>query len=261
MTPFAPKVSRSIGLVLGLAACLAARAEQAAQPDAPAAAAPPGPVAAADSGAYPLSAYAAIGSSVEQSGHFAELGWNDAQLSAFLDGVRAAFQGKGYPMDDASQKLTAEMSRRIGEIVARAQQQGTETLEQKRQFAKFFKEMRMSLGLQVADSGLAYSVQTGRNGIRPRPGDTIIITCEARLAGGSAVLPQLSAERIKVKMDGMMPGLMEGLQMMTVGSRAVFLLPPALSFGQGTWPDGVERGSLLVYSIMLHDVVSAGTKP
>src|ERR1035438_4308718 len=95
------------------------------------------------------------------------------------------------------------MSRRIGEIVARAQQQETETLEQKKQFETYFKEMRKSLGLQVADSGLGYSVQPGRNGIRPRPGDTIVITCEARAAGAAARLPQLSAERIKVKMDGM----------------------------------------------------------
>jgi FKBP-type peptidyl-prolyl cis-trans isomerase FkpA len=249
MKPSAFRVLIGAAVALGLAALQAGGAEPA----------PPG--APADAAAFPLSAYAAIGSSVEQSGHFAELGWNDAQLAAFIDGLRAAFHGKGYPMDDASLRLTAEMSRQIGEIVARAQQQAAAGPEQKKQFEKYFKEMRRTLGMQVSDSGLGYSVEPGRNGIRPRPGDTIVITCEARAAGTSTPLQQLSAPNLRVKLDGMLPGLMEGIQMMSVGSRGVFALPPALSFGNGQWPEGVESGTLLVYSITLHDVISAGAKP
>jgi hypothetical protein len=43
--------------------------------------------------------------------------------------------------------------------------------------------------------------------------------------------------------------------MMTRDSRAVFVLPPALSFGDGDWPPGVERGSPIVYQVTLHDVI------
>ena len=171
------------------------------------------------------------------------------------------FRGNGYPMDDASRQLTEEMGRRMAEIVARARPLGVVTPEQKGKLEMRFKELRRRFGLQVSESGLGYNVEPGRNGIRPRPGDTVIITCDARAADGTTRLPQLSTERIRAKMDGMMPGLIEGLQMMTVGSHAIFVVPPALSFGQGQWPDGVERAAPLVYSITLHDVVSAGTQP
>jgi FKBP-type peptidyl-prolyl cis-trans isomerase len=210
---------------------------------------------------FPLSAYSAFGSSLAQTGHFAELGWSEAQFNAFLDGIRAAFKGNGYPMDDSSRKLASELSRRIGEIVTRERQMAASAPDAKRELDKYFREMQKRLGLQVSDSGLEYIVQPGRNGIRPRPGDTIVFTCVATAADGSTKLPQLSSERIRVKMEGMLPGLMEGLQMMTVDSHGIFVLPASLSFGAGPWPEGVDRGSPLVYWITLHDVIAAGSGP
>lgn len=212
--------------------------------------------------AFPLSAYSAFGSSLARTGHFAELGWADAQFDALLDGMLAAFHDKVVPMDASSQQLAAQTSRRIKEIMARARQEADGTLDQKGRLARYFKVMRKRLELQISDSGLGYNVEPAdRNGVRPRPGDTIILTCHAAAADGVTKLPQLSAERIRVKMEGMLPGLMEGLQMMTVDSSAVFVLPPSLSFGAGAWPDGVERGSPLVYTITLNDVISAGAQP
>lgn len=164
-------------------------------------------------------------------------------------------------MDDESRQLAAEMGRRMGEIAARERQQAAGPSDPKARLARYFKDMGRRLSLQVSDSGLGYNVQPGGNGIRPRPGDTIVFTCNATAADGATKLPQLSSERIRVKMEGMLPGLMEGLQMMTGGSHAVFVLPPSLSFGQGPWPDGVERGSPLVFWITLHEVIGAGKQP
>ncbi len=252
------------GLIWGLMLALAPAAFGADPPPSAGASDPAGaavqPSAAAAMPAFPLSAYSAFGSSLAQTGHFAQLGWSEAQFNAFLDGIRAAFQGKGYPMDDSSRQLTLEMSRRIGEIAARERQQAAGAPDAKGQLEQYFREMQKRLGLQVSDSGLGYNVQPGRNGIRPRPGDIIVFTCNATAADGTTKLPQLSSENIRVKMDGMLPGLMEGLQMMTVGSHAIFVVPPALSFGQGPWPEGVERGSPLVYWITLNDVIAAGAR-
>jgi|CZKI01.1.fsa_nt_gi FKBP-type peptidyl-prolyl cis-trans isomerase len=212
--------------------------------------------------AFPLTTFSAFGTSLAQTGHFAELGWSEEQFNAFLDGMRAAFQGKGYPMDPAAQRFAFEMSRRIGDVVAREKRQAVVWIpNQKGQAGKYFKEMQKRLSLQVADSGLGYNVQPGQNGIRPRPGDTIVLTCHATAANGVTKLAQLSCERLQIKMEGMLPGLMEGLRMMTVGSQAVFVLPPNLTFSDGQWPEGVERDSPLVYWVTLHNVFAAETQP
>lgn len=165
-------------------------------------------------------------------------------------------------MDAASQRLAAETSQRIAEIAERAMREAIEPLDQKGRLARYFKAMGKKLELQISSSGLGYNVEPAdRNGVRPRPGDTIVLSCSVRAANNVTKLPQLSAERIRVKMEGMLPGLMEGLQMMTVGCQAVFVLPPSLSFGSGSWPDGVERDSPLVYTITLNEVITEGAQP
>src|ERR1039457_7556188 len=40
--------------------------------------------------AFPLTTFSAFGTSLAQTGHFAELGWSEEQFNAFLDGMRAA---------------------------------------------------------------------------------------------------------------------------------------------------------------------------
>jgi len=68
----------------------------------------------------------------------------------------------------------------------------------------------------------------------------------------------MSGERIHMKMENLLPGLMEGLQMMTIDASAVFVLPPNLSFGNNPWPDGVQRGAPIIVTVTLYDVVAAG---
>ncbi|HZZ17900.1 MAG TPA: FKBP-type peptidyl-prolyl cis-trans isomerase [Opitutaceae bacterium] len=241
-----------IGIIGRVLACsagllLAARAEsQQATPAAPT----PAPV-------YPLTAYSSFGSSLALSGHFADLGWSEEQVNAFLQGFKSAVQGKAVPMDDSARQLAADMGKRISEITASGQLQEAEAADPKVRLKTYFREMGKRLGLQVSDDGLGYNVQAGRNGIRPRMGDTVVFTVKATQADGATTIPVLSAEHLKVKFSGMMPALMEGLQMMTVGSHAVFVIPPALSFGDGQWPDGVPQGSPLVYWVTLEDVAAA----
>lgn len=217
------------------------------------------PPAAPAPGAYPLSAYAAFGSTLVQSGHLGELGWNEAQFNAFLEGMRASFQGKAPPMDDAARQFAGEMGRRIQAIVAgqTAPAAAAAPVDPQARLARYFREMQKQLKLQISDSGLGYNVTTSSSGVRPRPGDTVVVTVQATAADGVTKLPQLSAERIRARLGGMMPGLVEGLQMMTVGAHAIFVIPPALSFGGGAWPVGVEPGSPLIYAVTLLDVTPA----
>ena len=101
---------------------------------------------------FPLSAYSAFGSSLAYSAHFAQLGWSEAELGAFLEGLRAAVLGTPYPMDDTARKLAAEMGRRIAEAAALAAQQASGPADPKARLARYFKGMRGRLGLQISDS-------------------------------------------------------------------------------------------------------------
>ena len=211
-------------------------------------------------GNFPLSAYAAMGSSFIQSSRLSELDWSEEQVTAFLDGIRASFQGKGYAVDETIQRMIGVMTERLREIEKRKQHEAVAKLAEPGQMAQYMKTMRKRLGLQLSDSGLAYSIVSGQQGIRPRLGDTVVVSCDARAADATTKLPQLSNDHVRVKLEALLPGFMEAFQMMTIDSTAILLLPPELSFGTGEWPKGMERGQPLMFRVTLHDVISAESK-
>ena len=210
---------------------------------------------------FPLTAFASIGSSYVQGSHLSELGWNEAQIAAFVDGVHAALQGKAYAFDNMAQAMGAEMARRLQEIEMRKKQQVVEAFGQPGQLEKYLKEMRKRYSMQQSDSGLLYHIQPGQPGARPRPGDTVVVSCVALAADGTTKLPQLSNDHVRVKLADILPGFMEGLQMMTVDSQAKFVLPPELSFGAHEWPVGVDRGTPLLFFVTLHELIGAEAAP
>jgi len=209
-------------------------------------------------GDYPLKAYSAFGSSVGLGGHFGELGWTQDQFDAFIEGMRSAFKGKAYEVEDTARQLAAEMGRKISAIEAGAAVPAPAPAFDPSKLVAYMKDASQRYHLQLSDSGLGYNVSAGRNGIRPRPGDTVIISCSATAYDGTTKLPQLSSARVRSKLDQMFLGLREGLQMMTVGSHALFVLPPALTYGHGQWPEGVSPGSPIIFEVTLLDVVPAG---
>jgi FKBP-type peptidyl-prolyl cis-trans isomerase len=208
-------------------------------------------------GDFPLTAYSAFGSSVGLGGHFGELGWTQDQFDAFAEGMRSAFKGKPYEVDDSARELAAEMGQKIKQIEAGTAEPPPAQAFDPSKLVPYMRDAAKRFHIQLSDSGLGYNVSAGQNGIRPRLGDTVIISCSAVAFDGTTKLPQLSSGRIRSKVEQMFPGFREGLQMMTIGSHAIFVLPPALSFGHGQWPEGTSPGSPIIFEVTLLDVIPA----
>jgi len=224
-----------------------------AQPAAPAPL-PPAP---------PLAAYSQFGTSLAQSAHLSQLGWTEAQFDAFIAGMRAAFRGQPVPMDDAGRRLAEQTGRALQDLAsgkAAAPAAGPAEPDPAGVQA-YYRQLTKRLGLQWSLSGLGYNVSPGASGERPRPGDTVVLSCQALAADTTSPLAPLSSDRVRVKMADLLPGLLEGLQMMTVGSHAVFVLPAQLSFGGGRWPDGVTPGAPIIFKIGLIEVLPAAAAP
>jgi FKBP-type peptidyl-prolyl cis-trans isomerase len=217
--------------------------------------APPSPAEAGK--AAPLSAYSAIGSILDLGMHCGELGWNEAQIGACLDGMRSALEGNAIESDGKDRLLWSNIVRQIGDLEARQKLQTPKSFDEAGRLEVYMKRVRDRLGLQLANSGLAYRVEGGRGGVRPRPGDTVVFTCVAMASNGQAKLSQMSGERIRMQVDSLLPGLMEGLQMMTIDGTGVFILPPKLSFGDKPWPVGVQRDTPIILTVTLYDVIPA----
>lgn len=214
--------------------------------------------AQATASSAPLEAYAAVGSSMVQDNRLAQLGWTEAQIEAFVSGVRAAFRGDGRPVDAVAQGLLNEIGRRMQEMEEseRRRQFGAEAFAQPGHLQNYLKEISKQFQLERSDSGLCYGIKAGY-GARPAPEDTVVISYKVTLADTTTDVPSLAANRLKARVADLLPGLAEALQMMTVDSAAMLVLPPDLSFGAGEWPAGTERGTPLLFTVKLHEVIAA----
>ena len=207
-------------------------------------------------GAYPLETYAVVGSSFAQSTRLADLDWTEEQFNAFLEGVRATLRGKPHPLDERARALLEETGRRLQQRAAPETLAPQEFFADPARLEAYMKDMTKNFKLQRADSGLAFGLMPRGGGARPGPDDTVVVSYHAVAADAKTELPSLAVKQQRVRVAELLPGLAEVVQMMTVGSATMVILPPDLSYGAGEWPPGVVRGTPLIYTLVLHEVIS-----
>lgn len=191
-----------------------------------------------------LAPYAALGSYLAENNHIPDLKWNDAQFEAFVRGVRASYEGQGYPMSDDAARLRDEISARVQAMV------GTNSSDP---VEEYFKTLREKEKVQRTPTGLHYRITQEGAGAKPGPEATVVVSYSARLPDGQA-LPTLTRTRVRSAVQDLLPGLGEGAQLLSPGGKALVYLPPALSFREGPWPSGVPRGAPIIFFLELHAI-------
>ncbi|PTY05593.1 hypothetical protein DB347_14570 [Opitutaceae bacterium EW11] len=206
---------------------------------------------AATTGDAPLSTtlrpYAALGTYVSENNRIPALHWTEEQFAAFQQGMRSSFEGRGYPVDDDAIKLRHEINAKVQSMM-----KGTPKADP---IEEYFQTIREKEGVQRTSSGLHYRItEKGFGTAHPTAQSTVVVSYSARLPGGQA-LPDLSRARVRSAVADLLPGLAEGVQMMTTSGKALLYLPPSLSFGNGDWPAGVPKGAPIIFFVELHEIV------
>jgi len=212
----------------------------------------PEPVAAAAVASAPsaimhsreLAPYAALGSFMAENNRIADLGWTPAQFAAFEEGFRASYEGRGLPLDEDAKRLRDEISHRVQAMLA---------AEKPNPMEDYFRTLREKEGVLRTPSGLHYRITETGSGPKPKRTDTVVISFAARLPDGTA-LPQLSRARTRMAVQDLLPGLAEGVQLLSVGGKALVYLPPALAFTEDSWPPQVPHGAPLAFFVELHEI-------
>jgi FKBP-type peptidyl-prolyl cis-trans isomerase len=224
-----------------------------AQPAAPAAL----PAAPAPAKKFGLETYAALGSDFARNSQLPELGWSESEFNAFIDGVRAAVRGQPYASDRRVQDLQEAVNQRLQQLAAAEQNAKLARLAEPGGIEAYMKEAAKKLHLEIADSGLGYVFVSPGGSIHPGPDDTIVVTWQVTAADMKTEFPQLAVNNARLKVSDLLPGLAEGVQMMTKGGSGLLVLPPDLSFGKGPWPPDTARGQPLIFTIKLTDIIAS----
>ncbi|MDB6027079.1 MAG: fkpA 2 [Verrucomicrobiales bacterium] len=108
-------------------------------------------------------------------------------------------------------------------------------------------------GVITTASGLKYEVlKHGTGTVSPKATDTVKVHYHGTLLDGTVF--DSSVERgqpISFPLNGVIPGWTEGVQLMKVGDKFKFTIPPALAYGPNSPSPKIPANSTLVFEVEL----------
>ncbi len=130
----------------------------------------------------------------------------------------------------------------------------TENAEEER---VFFAENRNKPGVVETVSGLQYKILRAGEGQRPYAQNKVKVMYEGRLIDGTIFDTTYdSGQPSEFNVGQVIPGWIEGLQLMNVGSEFEFYVPNELAYGENPRPGGIIMpGDALIFKIELLEII------
>ncbi|MFC1720006.1 FKBP-type peptidyl-prolyl cis-trans isomerase [Pseudomonadota bacterium] len=187
-----------------------------------------------------------IGSSLKQQAA-------DIDLDSLIEAIRATYNGDPLamtPEEAAAVRESFIAARRAEAEKARASLAAINAAEGD----KFLLENKGKEGVKVTDSGLQYKVLVMGDGVKPAATDTVTVNYRGTLLDGEEFDSSYSRnEPTTFQLNQVIPGWTEGVQLMPVGSKFQFFIPPNLAYGpNGGGPIGPN--ATLIFEVELLSV-------
>lgn len=183
----------------------------------------------------------ALGLSMGQN--FKGSGVAKLNIDDFADALRAVYDDteKKMSYDEAKQVVTEFFTNLEAEARANNERLGKEFLENNKK----------QEGVKVTASGLQYQIVKEGTGIKPGPNDVVTVHYTGRLIDGTVFDSSVErGEPATFAVGQVIPGWVEGLQMMNEGSAWRFFIPSELAYGShGTGP--IQPNSTLIFDVQL----------
>ena len=110
-------------------------------------------------------------------------------------------------------------------------------------------------GIVELPTGLQYKVVEEKEGAKPGLFDTVIVHQRAMLLDGKVLEDTYKQNKpAEVKMEELIEGLQDGLQLMPVGSRYKFWVPSELAWGKKGTSNKIPPNAVLAFDIRLIEI-------
>ncbi|KTB55176.1 peptidylprolyl isomerase [Pseudomonas viridiflava ICMP 13104] len=127
---------------------------------------------------------------------------------------------------------------------------------------KFLEENGKKDGVVTTASGLQYQIIKKADGAQPKPTDVVTVHYEGKLIDGKVF--DSSVERgspIDLPVSGVIPGWVEGLQLMHVGEKIKLFIPSDLAYGAQSPSPAIPANSVLVFDLELLGIKDPAAAP
>lgn len=118
---------------------------------------------------------------------------------------------------------------------------------------KFLAANAKKEGVKTTDSGLQYKVLKRGNGATPKSTDTVKVHYRGSLIDGKQFETSIGGEPAQFRVNGVIPGWTEALQLMKVGDKFQLFIPSDLAYGEQGGPGGPN--STLIFEVELLEIV------
>ncbi len=213
------------------------------------AAAPKGPDLSTETGKFSYAVGRDVGRTLKNMGV-------KIDVAALAAGVEDTLSGKPSRVPEA--ELTKVKQKVFRARQAELEKQHRAQAKQNAEAAeKFLSQNAKKPDVRTTASGLQYQVLREGTGPSPKLGDTVVVHYEGRLTDGrvfdSSYQRGQPAQFVLAK-GRLIPGWVEGLQLMKKGAKFRFWIPPALGYGERGAPPRIPPNAVLVFDVELLDV-------
>ena len=205
---------------------------------------------------------------LSMGGNFIGSGIRELNINDFADGLRAVFEGAEQKMtfdeakqivteyftnlekQGAEQKMTFDEAKQIvTEFFTNLEKQGAEQNE--RLGREYLEKNKDVEGVKVTASGMQYQVVKEGDGLQPGPNDVVTVHYTGKLIDGTVFDSSVErGEPATFAVGQVIPGWVEGLQLMREGAAYRLFIPSNLAYGpHGTGP--IQPNSTLIFDVQL----------
>src|SRR6478735_5384486 len=195
---------------------------------------------------------------------------NQVQLddASFVAGIKTAVDGSEPKLtkeeiQQTMQAFQAEMQKKQAEA-QKVQQAAAEAaaVKNKEEGTKFLAENGKKPGVKTTASGIQYEVLTEGKGDKPKATDTVTVDYVGTLTDGKEFDSSIKRnEPATFAVGAVIPGWVEILQLMPVGSKWKVVIPSDLAYGAGGTGGDIGPNATLVFEIELKKIEAPGTAP
>lgn len=195
---------------------------------------------------------ASYGIGLSMGKNLSQDGMDDLDSQAVALGIEDALSGTEQRLsDDELMEAFSFLQERAQERMSALNDAAAKT------GADFLEENAQRDGVVTTESGLQYEVVTEADGAQPKINDTVSVHYQGTLIDGTVFDSSIDrGEPVEFPVGGVIPGWVEGLQLMSVGEKYKFYIPSELAYGAQSPTPAIPANSTLIFEVELLDITS-----